>query len=186
MIIKMLKRCSLIFSQMKCTNIKDFTSCLCDLWMMICLYLLSKEIIICHILLWLSAVSKLFYPFHGVLSKDTLLLQPVKKGSQISDIVIDRRHADRLTIIPPPHRIVFPHALIIAANRIFPSHLQVIDVSADNRFCHQSNIVDFHCVPAPLFKQAQGLLITRHRLFAELLAAAVKAWQLSLRYSKQR
>jgi hypothetical protein len=29
-----------------CTNVKDFTSCLCDLWMMNCLYFLSKEIII--------------------------------------------------------------------------------------------------------------------------------------------
>jgi hypothetical protein len=35
---------------MMCTNIKDVTSCLCDLWMTNCLYLLSKEIIIYHIL----------------------------------------------------------------------------------------------------------------------------------------
>jgi hypothetical protein len=33
-----------------CTNFKDFTSYPCDLWMMICLYLLSQEIIIYHIL----------------------------------------------------------------------------------------------------------------------------------------
>jgi hypothetical protein len=33
-----------------CTNVKDFTSCLCDLWMMNRLYFLSKEIII-HLLL---------------------------------------------------------------------------------------------------------------------------------------
>jgi hypothetical protein len=35
---------------MMCINVKDFTSCLCDLWMMNCLYFLSKEIIIHHIL----------------------------------------------------------------------------------------------------------------------------------------
>jgi hypothetical protein len=35
---------------MMCTNDKDFTSCLCDVWMMNCLYFLSKEIIIHHIL----------------------------------------------------------------------------------------------------------------------------------------
>jgi hypothetical protein len=35
---------------MICANIKDVTSCLCDLWMTNCLYLLSKEIIIYHIL----------------------------------------------------------------------------------------------------------------------------------------
>jgi hypothetical protein len=35
---------------MMCTNVKDFTSCLCDVWMMNCLYFLSKEIILHHIL----------------------------------------------------------------------------------------------------------------------------------------
>jgi hypothetical protein len=34
---------------MMCTNVKDFTSCLCDLWMMNCLYFLSKETILHHI-----------------------------------------------------------------------------------------------------------------------------------------
>jgi hypothetical protein len=42
---------------MMCTNIKDFTSYLCDLWMMNCLYLLSKEIIISHILLCADNIS---------------------------------------------------------------------------------------------------------------------------------
>jgi hypothetical protein len=40
-----------------CTNIKDFTSWLCDLWMMICLYLLSKEIIIYYILSCATNIS---------------------------------------------------------------------------------------------------------------------------------
>jgi hypothetical protein len=35
---------------MMCINVKDFTSCLCDVWMMNCLYFLSKEIILHHIL----------------------------------------------------------------------------------------------------------------------------------------
>jgi hypothetical protein len=49
--------------QVMCTNVKDFTSCLCDLWMMNCLYFLSKEIII-HLLLscainisWVFSIS---------------------------------------------------------------------------------------------------------------------------------
>jgi hypothetical protein len=35
---------------MMCTNDKDFTSCLCNLWMVNCLYFLSKEIIL-HLIL---------------------------------------------------------------------------------------------------------------------------------------
>jgi hypothetical protein len=49
------KRCVFFFLTL-CTNIKDFTSCLCDLWMMVCLYLLSKEIIIYHILPWATNI----------------------------------------------------------------------------------------------------------------------------------
>jgi predicted histidine transporter YuiF (NhaC family) len=44
-------------SQMKCTNVKDFTSCLCDIWMMNCLYFLSKEIIIYSLVLLTSFLS---------------------------------------------------------------------------------------------------------------------------------
>jgi hypothetical protein len=43
----MFKEC--IFLLM-CTNVKKFTSCICDLWMMNCSYFLSKEIIIHHLL----------------------------------------------------------------------------------------------------------------------------------------
>jgi hypothetical protein len=35
---------------MMCTNVKEFTSCICELWMMNYVYFLSKEIILRYIL----------------------------------------------------------------------------------------------------------------------------------------
>jgi hypothetical protein len=55
----MLKGCILLYS-----NVKEFTSCICEIWMMNCIYFLSKEIILHYMLpMLLTSFLSIFNKF---------------------------------------------------------------------------------------------------------------------------
>ena len=78
----------------------------------------ALEILIADELFCLSVILELSDLFHGVFLCNSFNIQPVEEDAQISDVIVDRRDADGLSVIPPSVGIICQFALVIAVYNI--------------------------------------------------------------------
>ena len=117
------------------------------------------EILVGEEISCLSVVLELSDLFHGIPPDNHLHVEPVEEDPQIPNVVVDRRDADGLPEVPPPLWMVDTPRSVIAIERILPSLLEIIDVSADGRLRHLVHIFDGELFPAPAFKEPQRLFV---------------------------
>lgn len=132
-----------------------------------------SEIVIRNEVLCVSVRLELPDLFHRIFLQNIIGVEPIKKHSQIADVVVDGVCGNGLSEVSAAVWEIRLLCLFVCVKGVLAALLKIGDVAANHALCHLVNLRDVQLVIAPAFKEPQGVLVALNCLHSEFSAAAI-------------